>query len=84
MQMWTFGRYLIGHLIPIGNENWENFLKLLDIMDIVFSRRLPVDECVYLESLTSDHHSCSKELYPEATVTLKMHSMVHMPRLCKK
>ena len=83
MQMWTFGRFLplaIGHLVPIGHEHWDNFLRLLDIMDILFARRVSQDECGYLESLVSDHHMCFKELYPNVTISMKMHSMVHMPR----
>lgn len=84
MQMWTMARFLpfaIGHMIPEGNENWENFLRLLEIMDILFARRIPSEECGYLESLISDHHQYFKELYPGATITMKMHSMIHMPRL---
>lgn len=84
MQMWTLGRFLpfvIGHRIPEGNEHWENFLRLLEIMDILFARCIPAEECGYLEALISDHHSCFKDLYPDASITLKMHSMVHMPQL---
>ena len=84
MQMWTLARFLpfaIGHLIPEGNKNWENFLRLLEIMDIVFARRILKDECGYLESLINDHHTSFKELYPSVSITMKMHSIVHMPRL---
>lgn len=84
MQMWTLGRFLpfaIGHIVPEGNEHWENFLRLLEIMNIVFARRIPKEECGYLESLISDHHTCFKDLYPHVSVTMKMHSNVHMPRL---
>ena len=59
MQMWTLGRFLplaIGHVIPEESKHWENFLRLLDIMDILFACRIPVEECGYLESLISDHH----------------------------
>lgn len=84
IQMWTFGRFLpfvIGHLVPKGNERWRNFLSLLEIMNIVFARRIPVEECGYLESLISDHHHSFNDLYPSASITLKLHSMVHIPRL---
>ena len=84
MQMWTLGRYLpfaIGYLIPEDNEYWENYLRLLEIIDIVFARKVPMDECGYLESLIRDHHTSFKELYPETSITMKMHSMIHMPRL---
>lgn len=84
MQMWTLARFLpfaIGHLVPEGNAYWENFLLLLEIMDILFARRIPKDECGYLESLIRDHHTTFKELYPSTSITMKMHSMLHMPRL---
>ena len=43
MQMWTAARFLpliIGHLISEDNEYWANFLRLLDIMDIIFTPQL--------------------------------------------
>ena len=87
MQMWTLGRFLplsIGHMVPENDKHWENFLCLLEIMDIIFSRRVPKSECGYLEALISDHHSTFKELYPSVSITMKLHSMIHMPRLILK
>ena len=73
MQMWTLAQFLppvIGNLIPKDNKHWENFLGLLDIMNILFA--CPVDKAVAgeLEVLISDHHSNFKELYPRASITL--------------
>lgn len=85
MQMWTLGCFLplaIGHLIPEDDEHWENFLSFLDIMDILFACPVTPDACALAEVLISDHHSKFKELYPLASITLKMHSMIHMPRRC--
>lgn len=82
--MWTAGRFfplVMGHLVPEENENWQNFLLLLEIMDILFSREILKEECGYLESLINDHHLKFKELYPGVSITMKMHSMIHMPRL---
>lgn len=84
LQMWTLGRFLplaIGHLITEGDEYWENFLGLLHIMDILFARHVTEDACAYLEVLISDHHSTFRELYPGTAITMKMHSMIHMPQL---
>lgn len=84
MQMWTLARFLplaVGHFIPESEDYWENFLSLLDIMDILFARNVTKDACALLEVLISDHHSQFKELYPDIPITMKMHSMVHMPRL---
>ena len=82
--MWTFARFLplvIGHKFSEDDEYWLNFLRLLEITDIVFSREITIDMCGYLKSLISDHHSCFKELYSDVSITMKMHSMIHLPRL---
>ena len=84
MQMWTLGRFLplvIGHLVPEDDQYWDNFLCLLDVMDILFARPVTPDACALAEVLISDHHSNFKDLYPHVSITLKMHSMIHMPRL---
>ena len=60
MQMWTLARFLplvIGHLIPEDDEHWENFLCLLETMDILFAQNVDTNTCGYLEALISDHHS---------------------------
>ena len=84
MQSWTMARFfpfVMGHLIPEGNKYWENFLCLLEIMNMVFARIFPKEECGYLECLIHEHHYHFKELYPDVSITMKMHSMVHLPRL---
>ena len=84
MQMWTLARFLpliIGQLIPEENKFWLNFLRLLDIMDILFSTSLSPEDCGYLEALISDHHTCFFELYSSLNVTPKLHNLIHMPRL---
>lgn len=84
MQMWTFSRFLsliIAHLITEDNEFWLNFLRLLDIIDILFATFISKETCAYLESLISDHHISFRQLYPSVNVTPKMHGMIHMPRL---
>ena len=84
MQMWTFARFLpfiMGHKIADDDEYWHNYLCLMEIVDIVFAREIDVELCGYLESLINDHHMTFVELYPHASITMKMHSMVHLPRL---
>ena len=78
------GRFLpilIGNLVEEEDEYWVNFLCLLDIMDILFARPVTTDACALAEVIISDHHSSFRELYPHLSITLKMHSMIHMPRL---
>lgn len=71
-----FGPLVIGHMIPQDDENWENFLCLLDIMDVLFAHHVVADACGYLEVLVSDHHSTFLELYQHVQDTMKMH--IHM------
>ena len=87
MQMWTLARFLpltIGHSIPEDDEHWLNFIRLLDIMDILFSRRISVEDCAYLESLITDHHICFRELYFDSKIIPNLRSMIHTPRLIMK
>ena len=82
--MWTLGRFLplvIGHLVPFDNELWINYLRLLDIMDVLFASKVNKEDCSYLESLISDHHHSLKLIYPALHVTPKLHYMIYMPRL---
>ncbi len=82
--MWTLGRFLplvIGHKVSEDNEIWENYLRLLDIMDILFAPVVAKEDCVYLESLISDHHHKLKMLFPDVRITPKLHYLIHTPRL---
>ena len=84
MQMWTLARFLplaIGYIIAEDDPYWLNFIRLLEITGILFSRNISLFDCAYLESLISDHHLMFCELYPNQNITPKLHSMIHMPRL---
>ena len=44
MQMWTLARFLpwaVGYLIDTADEYWFNFLCLVEIADILFSKKIP-------------------------------------------
>lgn len=82
--MWLFGRILpllVGDYVPEDDECWDNFLRMMDIVDRLFSTRITEDEATYLTWLISDHHREFCRLYPDSSVIPKMHFMVHMPRL---
>ena len=82
--MWLLARILplsIGDLVPEDDERWSNFLRMLDIVDILFCPRITEDDAAYLASLISDYHEEFCYLYPSWSVIPKMHFMVHMPRL---
>ena len=85
--MWLLARILplvIGDMVPEDDERWLNFLKMMEIVDILFSPRVTEDDAAYLAALISDHHEEFVRLYPEWSVIPKMHFMVHMPRLMIK
>ena len=82
-QMWLLGRLLpcmIGCHIPEDDEKWLNFLLLLQIVDI-FAPVISEDEVAFLQVLIQQHHETFAVLYPEKSITLKMHYMIHMARI---
>ena len=85
--MWLLGRILpamVGHLLPIDDQHWTNFLLLLQIVDYLLAPSVTVDECAYLQILIQEHHQQFVKLYPGHNITPKMHYMVHMPRIMIK
>ena len=82
-QMWILSINLplmIGDLIPTDDEMWECFLLLLDILQLCTTRVASRDQAGYLEALISMHHQRFISCYPLATMTPKMHYMVHFPQ----
>ncbi len=83
-QVWLFSRILsllIGDYVPEDDEHWDNFLRMMEIVDRVFCPRITEDDAAYLVALISDHHQEFCQRYPWKSVIPKMHFMVHMPRL---
>lgn len=83
-QMWLLCRILplaIGDLIPDDDDRWENFLRMREITDMLFSPCITSDDAAYLETLIHDHHEQFSQLYPEWNIIPKMHFLIHAPRL---
>ena len=55
-------------------------MLLLDIVDMLLAPELSEDDVALLATMISDHHIDFKRLYPQASITPKMHCIVHMPR----
>lgn len=58
-QMWLLGRvlpYMIGEYIPQTDEHWQNYLRLLEIVDLLFSPSITEDDIGYLSVLITEHH----------------------------
>ena len=85
--MWLLARILplvIGDLVPEEDERWLNFVRMMEIVDILFSPRVTEDDAAYLAAFVSDHHEQFRHLYPGWSIIPKMHFMVHMPPLMIK
>lgn len=75
---------LIGDKVPRNDDNWECFLLLLDILQLCTARISSRAHTGILEALIYEHHSLFVACYPDATVTPKMHYMVHFPQQLAK
>jgi len=85
--MWMLARYLpiiIGQYIPNDDENWINYLSLLDIMDYLVAPLISQDETAYLKILIEDHHNNFVQLYPDASIIPKLHYLIHASSLISK
>lgn len=86
-QMWCLARclpFFIGEFIPENDQNWDNYLRLLTIMDHVFAPTTTSDKADYMEMLIEDFLAEFVELYPERRLTPKMHIMIHLPSWIKR
>ena len=82
--MWLLGHilpYMIGEHIPPTDEHWQNFLQLLQIVDLLFAPSISEDEVGYLSVLITEHNQKFVLLYFNSMLLLKHHYMVHMPHL---
>lgn len=49
-------------------------------MRIIFAPTVSANQVAYLQLLIQNHHEKFKELYPDCSITPKMHYMIHMPQ----
>lgn len=81
-QMWTLAINLplmIGDKVCHGDQHWECFLLLLDILQFCTTRVATSAHAGILEALIHDHHHLFTRCYPGVNITPKMHYMVHFP-----
>ena len=87
MQAWCLIRhvpFIIAHKIEEDNPYWELLLKLLEIMDIVFSPKLTPGLIAQLAILIEDHHTHFRKTFPDHRLLPKHHFMVHYPTCLRK
>ena len=63
--------------MPETDPNWQCFLKLRKIVDIVMCRLMSADLCAILQTLIEEHHCKFIDLYSEEAVIPKMHFFIH-------
>ena len=79
--MWCLGRFLpllVGDFISHGDEHWENYLTLLDIVDRVFAPIITPSIASYIAMLVEDFLTEFTRLY-DRPITPKMHYLLHIP-----
>ena len=75
----VFGTLSLSHLVPEGDDFWDNFLmKLTIIMDYVFAPITSDDKADYIAMLAEYFLKDFKEFYPERRLIPIMHYMIHL------
>ena len=80
--MWCLARMLpllIGDLIPVGDEYWDNFLCLLGIEEIVFAPVTSTQLAAYLAVQVEQYLNEFSDLHDRRLIP-KHHYMVHYPK----
>jgi hypothetical protein len=82
-QMWTLVRllpFMIATLIPPGDETWQLFILLRQIMSIVFAPKVTKGMMLMLEEFIVEHHTLYRKLYPDDRLKPKHHFLLHYGR----
>lgn len=86
-EMWTFLRllpFLIGRSVPVGNENWINFISFLDLLDRLSAPRFSEHDLVVMKQLIVDFFQVYLELYPDENLKPKAQFLTHYPDMIRK
>lgn len=81
--MWTLATCLpliIGHYVPEDDIHWECYLLLVQISKYCTAKVTSKVSVAYLRALIDQHHQEFRKCYPDASITPKMHYMVHFPQ----
>ena len=75
---------MIGHYVPENDEHWIHYIKLLDIVDLIFSHTVHPNMPGYLEVAIEENLEMFVTLYGGASIILKMQFLIHIPRLLER
>lgn len=81
-EMLFFVRYfgiLVGDRIPHGDEAWQLYLTLREIVDIITCPKITTSGIKKLEDLIQFHHNLFKEFF--GNLKSKFHVMIHYMKI---
>ena len=70
---------LIGDVVPRDDQNWNCFLLLCKIVDIIVCPWSSIDVCAVLKGLIKDHHQLFVSIYRDTAVIPKCNFVLHYP-----
>lgn len=76
--------FLIGEMVPEGDDHWECFLMLWTICNICTAFSLREEHSEELAWLIEAHHELYITLYGKEKATPKFHFMVHLASQIKR
>ena len=74
---------ILGNVIKSENENWHNFLRLHQIINIAFSFTYEDETVNKLKELITHYINNFKKLYKSISITPKIHYLTHLPEQLK-
>ena len=86
IEKWTLFRtlpFIIGDKIPKDNKEWQLFLCLREIGEIILAPTISASWISYLEFLISSFLTDFRRLYPDK-ITPKVHFLLHYPHLIQE
>lgn len=72
--------FMIGDMVPEGDEIWMNYLQIVQITALVISPLASQKSIATLKQLIFSHNYNFKKLFPHVNFTPKLHYLTHFPR----
>lgn len=76
-------QFLVGDLVPAGNEIWDYYLCMRDLTNVAMLQAFNTDLIHYLKNIVREHHERYVTLFEE-TLKPKHHFLIHYPEVIKK
>jgi hypothetical protein len=72
-------RFYVGHLVPLDNTEWQLYVKLLEISDIIFNNCIPKEMLLSLKVLIREHNEMFIDIF--GPLKPKFHFLLHYPTI---